>query len=237
MKQANIFFLGAKSDFFDQLKQLIETKDIRVKRAKTIPDLIESVNKTPPYLIIADCPDKSVAGLTLCQEIRSLYQGLLILLSDHTEVEFHILALGLGADASLVHEHGALLLAANIEAMLRRCETLHPIKKLTFGTLTIDASKRDVFIDGKAVALSTIEFQLLWSLAQRHGTVVTRDEIHQELYQTTYNGYDRSIDLYVSRIRQKIGDAPGASKYVKTVRGVGYQFIPVDECDSLMQHA
>jgi DNA-binding response OmpR family regulator len=150
----------------------------------------------------------------------------MILISCQNDAEYHTLALGLGADASLSAEHGTSLIAANVQAMLRRCEALHPAKKLTFGQLTIDSSKREAFIAGEAVSLSTIEFQLIWLLARRQGSVVSREEIHLELYKKAYNGYDRSIDLYISRIRQKIGDDPNSSRYVKTVRGVGYQFIP-----------
>ncbi|MCF6180322.1 MAG: helix-turn-helix domain-containing protein, partial [Geopsychrobacter sp.] len=70
-----------------------------------------------------------------------------------------------------------------------------------------------------------IEFQLFWSLAQKAGCVVSRDDIHLDLYNAAYNGYDRNIDLYISRIRQKIGDDPSLPRYLKTVRGVGYMFV------------
>ena len=114
---------------------------------------------------------------------------------------------------------------ANVKALLRRFAPAKPPSAVTFGKLIVDANRRDVFVAGRAVQLSTIEFQLVWYLAQSPGCVVTRDEISLELYHTAYNGYDRNIDLYVSRIRQKIGDDPTAPRYLKTVRGVGYQFV------------
>jgi DNA-binding response OmpR family regulator len=76
--------------------------------------------------------------------------------------------------------------------------------QLTFGRLTVNANRRDAFIAGRAAQLSTIEFQLIWSLAQKPGCVVTRDEIYRELYNADYKGYGRKIDLYISRIRQTI---------------------------------
>lgn len=235
MRKAIILYLGEKNSFYAELKILLAAKEIETRLVETIQSATETLTQTPPHLLIVINKEKGVAGLTLCQEIRLIYSGLFILLSKDNEVNFHTLALGLGADASLMHEHGVQLLAANVQAMLRRCETLHPIKKLSFGNLTIDASKRDVFVAGEAVALSTIEFQLIWSLAKRQGSVVSRDEIHQELYHSTYNGYDRSIDLYVSRIRHKIGDVPGTPKYLKTVRGIGYQFIPGEKANHAAQ--
>lgn len=231
MPQATILYLGPKNNYFEELQKTLESQNIRTRQIDTLQSATDYLINTPPHLLVALTPDKGVTGLTLCQELRQIYTGLLILVSDQKEVEFHSLALGLGADASIRYEHGPQLLAANVQAMLRRCETLHPVQKLSFGNLIIDSNKRDVFIAGESVALSTIEFQLIWSLAIRQGSVVTREEIHQELYKSTYNGYDRSIDLYISRIRQKIGDLPETPKYLKTVRGVGYQFITAEHTD------
>lgn len=235
MRKANILYFGVKNSFYEDLKMLLNAKEIDTKQVDTMRRATEILKQNPPHLLIAANMESGVAGLTLCQDIRQIYSGLFVLFSKSIEVDFHTLALGLGADASLAHEHGVPLLAANVEAMLRRYQRLNPIKTISFGNLTIDASKRDVFVAGEAVALSTMEFQLIWSLAKRQGSVVTRDEIHQELYQSTYNGYDRSIDLYVSRIRHKIGDIPGAPKYLKTVRGIGYQFIPGEKENRVMQ--
>ncbi len=235
MPHATILYLGEKNNYFEELQKILESQKVQTKQIDSLQNATDYLMSSPPHLILALTPDQGVTGLTLCQELRQVYKGLLILVSNQKEVDFHSLALGLGADASIRYEHGTQLLAANVQAMLRRCETLHPVQKLSFGNLIIDSSKRDVFVAGESVALSTIEFQLIWSLARRQGSVVTREEIHQELYHSTYNGYDRSIDLYVSRIRQKIGDLPGAPKYLKTVRGIGYQFIPAEPTNLVPQ--
>ena len=235
MPHATILYLGEKNNYFEELQKILESQKVQTKQIDSLQNATDYLMSSPPHLILALTPDQGVMGLTLCQELRQVYKGLLILVSNQKEVDFHSLALGLGADASIRYEHGTQLLAANVQAMLRRCETLHPVQKLSFGNLIIDSSKRDVFVAGESVALSTIEFQLIWSLARRQGSVVTREEIHQELYHSTYNGYDRSIDLYVSRIRQKIGDLPGAPKYLKTVRGIGYQFIPAEPTNLVPQ--
>jgi len=235
MPHATILYLGQKNNYFEELQKILEAQEIYTKQIDPLQSATDYLTSNPPHLLLALTPDKGVTGLTLCQDLRQIYTGLLILVSNQKEVDFHSLALGLGADASIRFEHGTQLLAANVQAMLRRCETLHPVQKLNFGSLTVDSNKRDVFVSGESVALSTIEFQLIWALAKRQGSVVTREEIHQELYQSTYNGYDRSIDLYVSRIRQKIGDLPGAPKYLKTVRGIGYQFIPSEQTDQVGQ--
>ncbi len=229
MNQANILYLGESTPFYKQVKQLLTVKDIQISRIDTFEKAIKVFSDNPPQILVAEARDEGVSGLSLCQEIRSRYQGLMVLLSNQDGIDFHTLALGLGVDTSLKITDGPQYIVANIDALMRRCKMLHPLKQLTFGDLTIDSSRRDVFIADQAAALSTIEFQLIWLLAKKNGSVVSRDEIHRELYKTNYNGYDRSIDLYISRIRQKIGDDPGTSQYLKTVRGVGYQFIPTLE--------
>ena len=70
--------------------------------------------------------------------------------------------------------------------------------------------------------MTTVEFDLLWFLVERAGQVVSRQDIYQALYNYDYDGLDRGVDVYISRIRHKLGDDPGAAHYIKTVRGVGY---------------
>ena len=226
MNKVNILFLGNESKCYQDLRQVLTANGMEVTRVDSITKEDGVLTSVSPHLVIVYSPQEGVSGLAFCQELRSFYTGLMVLVSCQKDTEFHTLALGLGADASLSAEQGTSFIAANIHAMLRRCEALNPTKKLTFGPLTIDSSKRDAYVGDEAASLSTIEFQLIWLLARRQGSVVSREDIHRELYKTGYNGYDRSIDLYISRIRQKIGDDPNSSRYVKTVRGLGYQFIP-----------
>ena len=176
-------------------------------------------------MIVLICSSQELNDLNLCRNIKEIYHGLLLVITEPGNRDFQLLALDLGADAFLTIRDGAPLIAASIKALLRRFIPEESITHLHFGELTIDRKKRDAFISDKPVYLSTIEFILLWLLAGQAGCVVSREEIHKDIYQEMYNGYDRNIDLYISRIRQKIGDNPSSPRYLKTVRGVGYQFI------------
>lgn len=216
------------------LKDLFLKDDIELNLLQRQSELLLGLEKQPPSFILLDCPEQGIRELTLCQEIRTLYAGPLALLVHQSNVQFSILALDLGADVALLLPDGIPLLAANIKALLRRFTHFSSAPHLTFGNLLIDAGKRDAFLSGIPVNLSTIEFQLLWFMAQNLGVAVSREEIHHELYDANYNGYDRNIDLYISRIRQKIGDDPATPKYVKTVRGIGYQFVSTDGYVSTM---
>jgi DNA-binding response OmpR family regulator len=227
MKQTNALLISRKTQFSSDLKQLLDEIPIQVRRMARWEDAEATLTAAaePPHLIILACAGTGVDGLRTCQEIRNHFEGLLVLVSEKGEERFHLLALELGADASLPVSAGAPLLAANVKALLRRFGPPSPEAVLTFGNLTVDANRRDAFVASQAAQLSTIEFQLIWYLAQKPGCVVTRDEIYQELHSAAYNGYDRRIDVYMSRIRQKIGDDPASPSYLKTVRGVGYQLM------------
>lgn len=225
MSQTTVLLIVETTEIYLYLNHLLAQDDILIRQADRWKDARLLSETDPPHLIMLDCPGSGVDGLSMCQEIRADYSGLLVLVSENVDERFHVLALDLGADAFLPRKAGSLLVAANIRALLRRFAPARPPSVLTFGRLTVNANRRDAFIAGRAAQLSTIEFQLFWSLAQKPGCVVTRDEIYRELYNVAYKGYDRKIDLYISRIRQKIGDDSTSPCHLKTVRGVGYQFM------------
>lgn len=178
-----------------------------------------------PHLIILDCPGSGVDGLAVCQEIRARYSRLLVIIAESGDEWFHMLALDLGADASFSKAISELPVAANVKALICRFARPRQPSVLTFGKLAVDANRRDVFVAGQAAQPTIIESQLFWYLVQKPGCVITCDEICQELHSSAYNGYDRGIDVYISRIRQKVGGDPTSPCYLKIVQGDGYQFM------------
>lgn len=103
------------------------------------------------YMIALDCSKSGIHGLSICQEIRIRYSGLLVLVSGNEDDRFQILALDLGADAIFPRTTVIPLVAANIKALLRRFAPATPPPVLTFGRLTVDVNRRDVFVAGEAV--------------------------------------------------------------------------------------
>lgn len=220
-----VLVISQRTEFYSDLKRLLGQDDIISCQVQHWEEATTFFESEQTQLIVLDCLGAGVDGLAVCQAIRARYSGLLVLVSENEDERFHVLALNLGADASLPNSAGISLITATVKALLRRFAPAEPPSILTFGRLTIDKSRHDAFINDEAVNLSSIEFQLIWALASKPGCVVSREEIHRNVYNATYNGYDRSIDLYVSRIRKKIGDDPLSAKYLKTIRGGGYQFI------------
>lgn len=225
MNKSTVLLISPRAEMVFDIKQQLEQDNIRTNQVDRWVQAQTTIGSEIPQLILFDSSGPGVVGLTVCQEIRCRYQGLLMLLSGDSDEHLHSLALSMGVDSSFAGDTSSTLLAAQIKALLRRFAPPKPRAVQVFGNLTVDANKRDVFVAEQAAQLSTIEFNLFWSLVQNAGSVVSRDDIHQGLYNCSYNGYDRGIDIYVSRIRQKIGDDPIMPRYLKTVRGAGYQFV------------
>jgi DNA-binding response OmpR family regulator len=227
MSITSVLYIAGNEGSYTDLQEQLAKDDILVRQLTESSGLVKSLAENLPTLIVIDCQERSTYELALCQEVRNLYAGPLVMLSGQDNEQFSLLALSLGADLALPASNSMSLTSANIRSLLRRFKTERVQRVLQFGDLTVDAQMRDVFLADQQAHLSTIEFEVIWYLARKSGCVVTREEIHQELYNAAYNGYDRNIDLYVSRIRQKIGDDPVVPRYLKTVRGAGYQFVGV----------
>ena len=116
-------------------------------------------------------------------------------------------------------------LVARIQSVLRRTRPLKDTRRLSFNRLTIDRAKQTVLLDGRPVDLTTNEFRALALLAANAGKILNRDQILQELRGIDCDAFNRSVDIAVSRLRQKLHDNPKSPGFIKTVWGTGYVFI------------
>ncbi|WP_159441311.1 response regulator transcription factor [Desulfopila aestuarii] len=231
MQSWKILLLTPQSSSLAKLKSMLVDENIRVEHAECRESSIAQISTAPPHMIVLECAEQGVVDLLYCQKIRYLYKGLLVLLSDLDKANFQIFALNLGVDASFSRSTDVVLIRANLLSLLRRFMPPTPVGQLEFDGLVLDLNRRDAIVGDSAVNLSTVEFDIFYHLVQKPGCVVSRDEIHRKVYKAEYNGYDRSIDLYISRIRQKIGDSLSSPIFLKTVRGAGYQFIGTAHSD------
>lgn len=180
---------------------------------------------TPPKLVVLDVMLPSLDGFDVCRAVRPTYGGPILMLTALDEDIDQILGLELGADDYLVKPVRPRVLVARIRAALRRSEmTDAPAnpRRVVAGDIEIDAARREVRRGGVLVAMTTTEFDLLWALCSKAGEVIDRETIYRDVYRTEYDGLDRSADVYVSRLRAKLGDDPKSPRLLKTVRGVGY---------------
>jgi two-component system response regulator RstA len=187
----------------------------------------ERFERLKPDLVILDLMLPGKDGLTLCRELRRSDRVPILILTAKGENIDQVLGLEMGADDYVVKPVEPRVLLARLEALLRRAKAApHEARDARFnaGRLAIDGARRAAAIDGVDVELTTGDFDILWLLASRQGSVVTRDEILRVVRGIDYDGLDRSIDARICRLRRKLQEAGGAETMIKTVRLRGYLF-------------
>ena len=166
-------------------------------------------------------------GFAVCKELRTASDlPILIVTARDNDID-HVVGLEIGADDYVVKPVEPRVLVARIHALLRRSRAPAPVEPriLRFGELTINASARSVAIGTTDVVLSSNEFGLLFFLACRAGEIQSRETLYLQLYKREYDGLDRTLDVRVSHLRKKLGEA-GAQDRIRTVWGHGYLFSP-----------
>jgi DNA-binding response OmpR family regulator len=176
-------------------------------------------------IILLDVMLPGMDGLTLARRVRERFATPIIMVTARGDDADKIVGLELGADDYLAKPFNPRELLARIRAVLRRAQTAEapPEGKFSSGGLVIDFAAREVFVDGARQNLTAHEFELLSALARNAGRVLSREQLLDLIKPGAADeAFDRSVDVHVSRLRQKIEPDPRHPRYVKTVRGAGY---------------
>jgi two-component system alkaline phosphatase synthesis response regulator PhoP len=178
-----------------------------------------------PDLIVLDIMLPILGGLELLQRIRQESNVYVILLTAKSEEFDKVLGLSLGADDYLTKPFSPRELVARIKAALRRYGASSPDNpKLLFRRLQIDVAACQVFKDNQPVELTALEFNLLHTLAQHRGRVLSREQLLEHVWGHDFFGEARVVDVHLGHVRKKIEDDPTNPTFIITVRGVGYRF-------------
>ena len=188
---------------------------------------VDRVVAEDPDLVVLDLMLPGEDGLSICRRLRPRWPGPILMLTARGDEIDQVLGLEMGADDYVAKPVSPRLLLARIRALLRRKQAPEgDDTKVVLGSLVVDLAAREARIDDAMIDLTSSEFDLLWVLASKAGTPVTREDLVQELRGIAYDGIDRSIDVRVSQLRRKLAADPRHADRIKTVRGVGYQFVP-----------
>lgn len=185
-----------------------------------------------PDAVILDNNLPGMDGFEVCIALRPKYRGVIMMLSARDTDRDRIVGLELGADDYLAKPVNLGLVAAHLKALLRRAggagAAEQPADELRYGRFCINRATRVVRLGEEIIRLSDAEFDLLWLLAEKAGTILSRSELFQKMRGFEYDGADRSIDMIVSRLRRCLGDDGTNPSRIKSVRGKGYLFSPKD---------
>ncbi|MFC1569532.1 response regulator [bacterium] len=187
-------------------------------------DGLEKIKREAPDMVILDIMLPDMDGFEVCREIRKVSTVPVIMLTARGEVTDRIVGLEIGADDYLSKPFEPRELVARIQSVLRRLST-HSASVLRFHELKVDLQKQSVVLYDEQILLTTMEFELLRLFVENPGKVFTRDHIMDALRGMDWNAFDRSIDVLLSRLRQKLNDDPKDPKWILTIRGTGYKFI------------
>lgn len=201
--------------------------------AKDGGEAMEMFDKNTPQLVILDIMLPVMNGTEVCRIIRGKSNTPIIMLTAKTEEIDRVVGLELGADDYVTKPFSMRELFARIKAVLRRSEAgksfgdapaeTHEVLKA--GDISIDLIKHVVLNSGKEVELNPKEFELLVLLLQNRGQVISREQILRKVWGYDFFGNDRTVDVHIRWIRQKLEADPQNPRYLVTVRGYGYKFV------------
>ena len=185
---------------------------------------LERIRREPPDLLLLDLMLPGKDGLDVCRELRAHSDVPVSVLTARGEEADRVMGLDLGADDYLSKPFSPRELLARIRALVRRArgKVGPPIQTLQVGVLILDPGSRRATVRGQEIPLTGYEFSLLYALASRAGRVLSREQLIELAGGSAEEAFDRSVDVHVSRLRQKLGDDSKNPRMLKTVRGAGY---------------
>ena len=199
-----------------------------VRTAATGSEALAQAAGNDVSLILLDLMLPDIDGIDVCRRIRQRSEVPILMLTARDEDVDKIIGLEVGADDYLTKPFSPRELVARLRAMLRRPRPIGgPARDdegfRRFGPLTIDPTGRDVWLDDEPVALTRTEFDLLAVLSERPRMAYSRRQLIDAVWGQTWVGDEHLVDVHVGHLRRKLGDDANASRFIRTVRGVGYR--------------
>ena len=223
--QSHILMVDDDVDLNALVTEYLAKFGLRLQTVTTAARGMAALRRERPDLVILDIMLPDTNGLTLCRKIREESDVPIIMLTARGELADRVLGLELGADDYLAKPFEPRELVARIQSVIRRSQARQHQEILESDGLSLEKQIRRVSLDGREIELTTMEFELLCVLMESHGRVLSRSRLIERLRGIDADVYDRSIDMLVSRLRDKLGDDSHTPRFIKTVRLTGYQFV------------
>lgn len=218
-----ILLVDDEPDIVDFLSYNLKKEGYEILTANNGKDAIEIAKKELPHLIVLDVMMPDMDGIETCREIREqkgLQDVLIAFLTARSEDYTQIAGFEVGADDYITKPIKPRVFISRVKALLRRLQSsTESESNLEFGSVRIDKEKHSVFKNDVEISLPKKEFKLFALLSSKPGKVFTREYILDQVWGDEVVVGDRTIDVHIRKLREKIGD-----EYFKTVKGVGYKF-------------
>mgnify|MGYP001265538848 FL=1 len=227
MKKSDIKILCVddEPDILEILKYNLSNEGYNVSTAADGKSAIKIAYNISPNLIIMDVMMPNMDGIEACEKLRSdekFNDTIIMFLTARGEDYSHVAAYDAGADDYVTKPVKPKVLVSKVKGLLRRLEKViaKDINEIVFDDIKIDREKYKVYISNNVLNLPRKEFELLYLLASKPDKVYKREKIMESVWGSEVVVGDRTIDVHIRKLREKVGD-----KYFKTVKGVGYKFV------------
>ena len=223
--QSTILVVEDEQDILDLVEYNLHQAGYGVETALTGQNALDRINRNRPDMIILDLMLPGIDGKEICRRVRqdeNTRDIPVIMLTARAEEVDRIVGFELGADDYLTKPFSPRELVLRVNAIMRRSKAKPEAPTIMrFAGLTIDPERHQVQVEGLEVTLTATEFKLLTHLAARTGRVQTREMLLDEVWGYPYEGYARTVDTHIRRLRKKLGPLKDR---IETIRGVGYRF-------------
>lgn len=225
-----ILVVDDEQNILNVVKAYLENDGFKVVTAMDGETALNIFNIETIHLIVLDLMLPKLSGEEVCSKIRAASTVPIIMLTAKADEDERIEGISIGADDYLTKPFSARELVVRVRALLRRSykDSLPLADVLNFnnGDLEVDVKKMIIKKQGDVVSLTTNEFKILKVLLANPETVFSREQLVEKAFGIDYEGYDRTIDTHIKNIRHKIEENPKEPKYIITIYGMGYKFIP-----------
>ena len=223
-KDINILLVDDEPDVIEIIKYNLLQEGYKVKTASNGKEAIKMANKILPNLIIMDVMMPEMDGIEACEHFRkdgNFNDTIIMFLTARGEDYSFMAGFDAGADDYVTKPIKPKIIVSKVKSLLRRLKKEEESQdKIKVGKLIIDKEQYEVIHKGKTFSLPRKEFELLYLLVSKSDKVVKREKIMQVVWGSEVVVGDRTIDVHIRKLREKVGD-----KYFKTVKGVGYKFV------------
>jgi two-component system alkaline phosphatase synthesis response regulator PhoP len=217
-----ILLVDDETDVLDFMKYNLEREGFWVYTASNGLESLEVAKKVNPHIIILDLMMPKLDGIETCRELRSMPEfknTIITFLTARDEDYSQIAGFEVGADDYITKPIKPRVFISRIRALMRRLENTENITKIKVGGIEVDRDRYIVIKDGQEISLPRKEFELLNLLIGKPGRVFKREEILSRVWGNDTIVGDRTIDVHIRKLREKLGD-----DYFKTIKGIGYKF-------------